>query len=573
MVRLSEQACDDWVVAGGRPCEDYAQSLINFKPQKQVAFVPAVVHSKRGLASRVRRILNDSCGSPRTGAVWALAVSIVAACLAIGVACAQTRPAEPATAEAHLKVPTTPSPSLSAEDKATATAALFQAIKNDYRAREAEDITLVKSAIAQGADLEAKNNSGKTPLHIAVLRSGGQRYEMMRLLLEAGANPNAQDMKGQTPLHIASRHWHLSPVRLLVSAGSNVNARDKKGMRPVMIAFEMGQTDMFDLMVTNGATVPNDFLAAYKGNLTLVQRLIENGKAQETFEQGLTLLNAAAAGGHTPIVELLLANGSDVRSQTQAGYTALHYAAAGNRREVAELLLAKGANINTEPGKHTPLHWAIREQHKDMIEWLLARGANPNADGGGWATPLHWAVWFWDVVDTAVLLVSHGGDIHIETQKYPWSPLYDAIWGGNRTMTEALVTKAGDTRAAKWAPLHTTVVSGDKQAIEDLLDEGADVNAKDEDGGTALSIGALRGDKEVASLLIAKGADVDAREDGCTPLYYAAWRGHRDVAELLIGKGADVNARDARGRSPLWQAKNRGHKEIVELLRKHGAKE
>jgi beta-lactamase regulating signal transducer with metallopeptidase domain len=93
MVRFSEQACDDWVVAGGQPREDYAQSLLNFKPQRQAAFVPAVVHSKRGLAGRVRRILKDSCGNPRTGARWALAVSVVALCLAVGIAFAQTRPA------------------------------------------------------------------------------------------------------------------------------------------------------------------------------------------------------------------------------------------------------------------------------------------------------------------------------------------------------------------------------------------------------------------------------------------------------------------------------------------------
>ena len=38
MVRLSEQACNDWVIVGGQPCEDYAQSLLDFKPQKKVAF-------------------------------------------------------------------------------------------------------------------------------------------------------------------------------------------------------------------------------------------------------------------------------------------------------------------------------------------------------------------------------------------------------------------------------------------------------------------------------------------------------------------------------------------------------
>ena len=40
MVRLSEQACDDWVIVGGQPCEDYAQSLLDFKPQKRWHLTP-----------------------------------------------------------------------------------------------------------------------------------------------------------------------------------------------------------------------------------------------------------------------------------------------------------------------------------------------------------------------------------------------------------------------------------------------------------------------------------------------------------------------------------------------------
>lgn len=93
MIRFSEQACDDWVVADGQSREDYAQSLLDFKPQKQVAFVPAVVSSKKTLAGRVRRILKDSCSNPRTGAAWALTASAIAICLAVGIAFAQTRPA------------------------------------------------------------------------------------------------------------------------------------------------------------------------------------------------------------------------------------------------------------------------------------------------------------------------------------------------------------------------------------------------------------------------------------------------------------------------------------------------
>ncbi len=94
LVRLSEQACDDWVVAAGQSGTDYAESLLDLAPQGQMVFAPAVLSSKKGLGARVRRILQDKCGNPRTGARWALVVSVVAACMAVGVAFAQARPAK-----------------------------------------------------------------------------------------------------------------------------------------------------------------------------------------------------------------------------------------------------------------------------------------------------------------------------------------------------------------------------------------------------------------------------------------------------------------------------------------------
>ena len=58
-----------------------------------------------------------------------------------------------------------------------------------------------------------------------------------------------------------------------------------------------------------------------------------------------------------------------------------------------------------------------------------------------------------------------------------------------------------------------------------------------------------------------------------TPLTNAALRGHKEIAELLISKGADVNARDKSGFTPLNWASNQGHTAVVELLKMHGASE
>jgi len=59
---------------------------------------------------------------------------------------------------------------------------------------------------------------------------------------------------------------------------------------------------------------------------------------------------------------------------------------------------------------------------------------------------------------------------------------------------------------------------------------------------------------------------------GVTPLHRAASKVHKEMAELLIAKGADVNAKDENGRTPLDWAVNWNQAETADLLRKHGGK-
>ena len=108
------------------------------------------------------------------------------------------------------------------------------------------------------------------------------------------------------------------------------------------------------------------------------------------------------------------------------------------------------------------------------------------------------------------------------------------------------------------------------------------MNAKDDEGNTLLHI-ATHMKSDVAELLIAKGADVNGKNDyGETPMHYAADCGHREIIELLIAKGANVNAHRTGGSTPLDMAEEVDEidspegkaviKETADLLRKHGGK-
>ena len=118
---------------------------------------------------------------------------------------------------------------------------------------------------------------------------------------------------------------------------------------------------------------------------------------------------------------------------------------------------------------------------------------------------------------------------------------------------------------------------GNTAGVNTLLNRGLPCDWQSWKGGrTALFAAADNGHREVAALLLAKGARVDkavtANGIDRTPLNAAAGMGHLTTVELLLSKGADVNlARQPLGITPLMAAALGGHCEVADLLLAKGA--
>ena len=209
---------------------------------------------------------------------------------------------------------------------------------------------------------------------------------------------------------------------------------------------------------------------------------------------------------------------------------------------------------------------------KTKTERMLGEPLNEFAvDENGW-THLHWAAAANDVESVQRLLdMGAASDFSSKGSLYRFSTpeqnllrlLESPVWGRQEGRTPLMVA----------ASFNYSIV------VSILIASGADVNAKSVIGQTPLHYATQflrhtndRGVFKTAELLINNGADVEAQdEDGFAPLHHAARNGMSKTAELLISNGADVNVKYKDGSTPLLYAAGEGMSKTAELLINNGA--
>jgi ankyrin repeat protein len=131
---------------------------------------------------------------------------------------------------------------------------------------------------------------------------------------------------------------------------------------------------------------------------------------------------------------------------------------------------------------------------------------------------------------------------------------------------------AGSAAAAGDEPFIDAVKRGDRDAVRTLLARKADVNAREPDGTTALHWAVRADDQEAIALLLRAGADANAANRyGITPLWLAGTNGNAAVIETLIAAGANVHAALPSGETALLVATRSGNAEAVRVLLARGA--
>lgn len=176
----------------------------------------------------------------------------------------------------------------------------------------------------------------------------------------------------------------------LINRGMDVNSVDAAGNTLLMQTVNRDNQEFFDYLLKrrarintrnrNGETALS--LAAYRGKLYFVQRLVDSGADVNLY--GWPPLIYAAFNGHTAVAEYLLKKGAEVNATTENGSTALLFAARFGHIEVVELLLLNKAdpNIANERGA-TAIDWALKTDNTDIADLLRKAGGRAGDQPAG----------------------------------------------------------------------------------------------------------------------------------------------------------------------------------------------
>ena len=101
---------------------------------------------------------------------------------------------------------------------------------------------MVRLLLDRGADLEAQDGVGATPLFMSVFTDIDGRPTVTELLLDRGADPMARDNSGETPLHRVVWPIKVLPatVELLLERGADAEARSSVGQTPLDLIHHTG---------------------------------------------------------------------------------------------------------------------------------------------------------------------------------------------------------------------------------------------------------------------------------------------------------------------------------------------
>lgn len=229
------------------------------------------------------------------------------------------------------------------------------------------------------------------PLVVALCEASSRGdFNTVASLVSSGANINGRNEEGKTPIVLAIENQHPMVVTKLLQLGASKNVSDSaKKLPPLFWAASAGDNAMAKLLLQHGCDPnhKNPYGSSYfldivdKGDLSTVELLLNHGAGANTADRyGRVAMQHAYAGNNLAMLKLLQSRGGSVNAADMYGNPIIMLALKENRDEIFDFLLEFGANVNSKTNTGTSLIMeAFTQKRISVVRKLLERGADPNS--------------------------------------------------------------------------------------------------------------------------------------------------------------------------------------------------
>ncbi|KAL4967300.1 ankyrin repeat-containing domain protein [Aspergillus stella-maris] len=329
------------------------------------------------------------------------------------------------------------------------------------------------------------------------------------------------------------------------------------------------------------------YRAAWLDMSRLVERLLQMGCPPEPGgpfqeEHRIVPLRTAAAADSLDAMLALIDHGADIDYRGIDGQGVLHYCAVTFHQRTARALVARRPDLLEAQNNdgETPILHAVWWGMYATAQCLLNLGADPamktsstSTDRQDIQTPLY-AASRMGLLECVRILLRHHVDPDSTREGNLATPLAIAATNRHLEVCRLLLDHGADPNHPSIDPPILSKTCNDDvhkvtpDILELLIDRGAKVNAKEEDGETALFYAVRSGQISLVQCLLDHGAEINLWARTWCPLFYSVHAGV-GICKLLIERGASIETPSERGTTALLLAAMHEYADIVSLLLQH----
>ena len=356
----------------------------------------------------------------------------------------------------------------------------------------------------------------------------------------------------RTLLHLSASKNNRKALQILSEAFEEIDCEDSFGFTPAFVAAMNGLTENVDYLLSKGANIEHRTKAPPPPSYVWGDP-IERSK---TSFWNSTMMHAAASGGHSSIIRLLLTKNASFTKVNGVNLTAIQLAAQNGHLEVVKVLHKHGAQLD-----HLSLQYAAFKGHANVVAYLLNFSVEDicmRCNGSFY--------WLQNRTRYQAASLDYSHDAVLSDDKFKifcQSALHLAVAKNHTKVAQLILLQ-------EYRTVHCTDFTGRTplhEAVRQNHVEMAELLIK---GGTKISHKCSRFQNLSSEFQLSFKERKDYNKDIChcgsTPFHLAARYGHVDVGNLLLRHGVESDSMDCQGATPLHVAACHGHYSFIRWL-------